>query len=147
MVTLLPALLVIFGRWMFWPQAPDVPVGRAHLVRPLGPGRQLDRTRAAQGLGHHGRASWPSPASACSRCRRHGLSTEDSYTKEFDSIKGQQLLVEHDLVDNVQHRAGGREHRRHRRGRRRRSAGIDGLGEPTPPAELGNGRSYYRRRP
>ena len=29
-----------------------------------------------------------------------GLSTEDTYTKEFDSIKGQQLLAEHGLADN-----------------------------------------------
>ena len=31
--------------------------------------------------------------------RRHGLSTEDTYTKEFDSINGQQILVDHGLVD------------------------------------------------
>jgi RND superfamily putative drug exporter len=29
-----------------------------------------------------------------------GLSTEDTYTKEFDSIKGQKVLVEHGLVDS-----------------------------------------------
>ena len=29
-----------------------------------------------------------------------GLSTEDTYTKEFDSIKGQKIMVEHGLQDN-----------------------------------------------
>ena len=29
-----------------------------------------------------------------------GLSTEETYTQEFDSIKGQKLLTEHDLSDN-----------------------------------------------
>jgi RND superfamily putative drug exporter len=32
----------------------------------------------------------------------HGLSTEDSYTKEFDSIKGQKLLAAHQLTDTSQ---------------------------------------------
>ena len=71
-----------------------------------------------------------------------GLSTEDSYTKEFDSIKGQQLLVAHDLADNsntVQVVANTDEIAAVQEA----TAGIDGLGEPTPPAELGNGRSYY----
>ena len=29
-----------------------------------------------------------------------GLSTADSYTKEFDSVKGQKVLTEHGLADN-----------------------------------------------
>ena len=29
-----------------------------------------------------------------------GLSTEDSYTKEFDSVKGQKVLTAHGLADN-----------------------------------------------
>ena len=29
-----------------------------------------------------------------------GLSTEEQYTKEFDSIKGQTLLIDHGLEDN-----------------------------------------------
>ena len=30
----------------------------------------------------------------------NGLSTEESYTKEFDSVKGQQVLADHGLADN-----------------------------------------------
>ena len=37
MITLLPALLVIFGRWMFWPKQPGLRLARAHLDRASGP--------------------------------------------------------------------------------------------------------------
>ncbi len=30
----------------------------------------------------------------------NGLSTEDSYTKEFDSVTGQKVLTAHGLADN-----------------------------------------------
>jgi len=71
-----------------------------------------------------------------------GLSTEEQYTKEFDSIKGQTLLVDHGLEDSsntiqvvtdtdalpdVQ----------------KALAGIEGLGQPTPAQEIGNNRSYF----
>ena len=36
MITLLPALLVICGRWVFWPKRPDPGFARADLDRPLG---------------------------------------------------------------------------------------------------------------
>ena len=67
MITLLPALLVIFGRWMFWPFSPTFGSARAHLERPLGQGGQLDRPTPAQGLDRH-RAGARAPApSGCSR--------------------------------------------------------------------------------
>ena len=71
-----------------------------------------------------------------------GLSTEEQYTKEFDSIKGQTLLIDHGLEDNsntvqittntealseVEAAIGE----------------VDGLGEPTPAQDIGNGRSYF----
>ena len=57
MVTLLPALLVIFGRWIFWPRRPGVRLGRADAERLLGQGRALDHRPAAPGLGGHLRAA------------------------------------------------------------------------------------------
>ena len=99
MVTLLPALLVIFGRWIFWPMRPrfdSTPhesgglwarVGRRIAVRP--------------------RAVWVVTTGllliACLglfRLDANGLSTEDQYTKDFDSVLGQRVLIEHDLVDS-----------------------------------------------
>ncbi len=51
-------------------------------------------------MGRHGAPCWRSPASGLFRLDTSGLSTEDTYTKEFDSIKGQRLLADHDLADN-----------------------------------------------
>ena len=67
MVTLLPALLVIFGRWIFWPMRPDLRVRtsrRQH--RRLGPGRQGHRHSTRDGSGSSPRCCWPSPAWASS---------------------------------------------------------------------------------
>lgn len=141
MITLLPALLVIAGRWIFWPRRPtfgsDEPtstglwarVGAAVSVRP--------------------RTVWTVTAGvlliACLglfKLDTSGLSTEDTYTKEFDSIKGQKLLVGHDLADNsntvqvvattdgIGAVATALE-------------GVDGLGTQTPAQEIGEGRSYF----
>jgi RND superfamily putative drug exporter len=71
-----------------------------------------------------------------------GLSTEEQYTKEFDSIKGQTLLVEHGLEDNsntiqVVTNTGSLSDVEAALGE------VDGLGEPTPAQDIGNGRSYF----
>ena len=116
MVTLLPALLVIFGRWMFWPKRPT--------FRSAEPTSSGLWARVGNWIAPKPRKVWavtagllrdrlPRPVHAR---RPSGLSTEDSYTKEFDSIKGQQLLVDARPRRQLQHRAGGRQHRRHRRG-------------------------------
>lgn len=98
MVTFLPALLVITGRWMFWPLRPTfgsaeptdsglwAKIGRRIAVRPrtVWIGTTVILAVACLGL---------------FRLDANGLSTEDSYTKEFDSIKGQRVLASHDLVD------------------------------------------------
>ena len=46
MVTLLPALLVIFGRWIFWPKRPAFGSPEPTQTRVLGPGRPPDQGRA-----------------------------------------------------------------------------------------------------
>jgi len=98
MVTLLPAMLVIVGRWIFWPKRPMfgsaeptqsglwAKLGRRIAVRPrtIWVGTSVVLAVACLGL---------------LRLDTAGLSTEDSYTKEFASITGQKVLVEHDLVD------------------------------------------------
>ena len=80
-------------------QAPGLRHRRAHRRRLLGPRRPRDQPRAAPGLGRPPRSCW-SPALGLFRLDASGLSTEDSYTKEFDSIKGQALLADHGLADN-----------------------------------------------
>src|SRR4051812_32835474 len=98
MLTVLPAWLVIFGRWLFWPKRPtfssDEPtasglwskVGRSIAPRP--------------------RVVWVTTALillvACLgifKLDTGGLSSTDQYTKTFESVKGQRLLEQHGMVD------------------------------------------------
>ena len=99
MVTLLPALLVICGRWVFWPKRPGFG----------SPEPTADGLWAGVGrrISHRPRRVWVTTTGllllACLglfRLDTSGLATEDTYTKEFDSIKGQKLLEEHSLSDN-----------------------------------------------
>jgi RND superfamily putative drug exporter len=141
MVTLLPALLVICGRWIFWPKRPAF-----GSPEPTSTGFWA---RVGNRIAPNPRKVWLITAGllaiACLglfRLDPSGLSTEDTYTKEFDSIKGQQVLTEHGLADSsntiqvvantdalprVEEALGG----------------IDGLGEARPAQDIGNGRSYF----
>jgi len=98
MLTLLPALLVICGRWIFWPKRPAfgspeptaggvwARVGQRISVRPrrVWVGTTIVLLVACLGL---------------FKLDTGGLSSTDQYTKEFDSIKGQQLLEAHGMFD------------------------------------------------
>ncbi len=99
MVTLLPALLVICGRWVFWPKRPT--------FRSAEPTSDGLWARVGRRISHRPRRVWIVTTGllllACLglfRLDASGLSTDETYTKEFDSIKGQKLLTEHDLSDN-----------------------------------------------
>ena len=99
MITLLPALLVICGRWVFWPKRPA--------FRSAEPTANGFWARVGRAISHRPRRVWLTTTGllllACLglfRLDASGLSTEDTYTKEFDSIKGQKLLTEHGLADN-----------------------------------------------
>ena len=141
MVTLLPALLVICGRWVFWPKRPA--------FRSAEPTAEGLWARVGRAISPRPRRVWVVTTGllllACLglfRLDTSGLSTEETYTKEFDSIKGQKLLTEHDLSDSsntiqvttetdaaadVQSALSG----------------IDGLGEPGEVRELSTGRSWF----
>ncbi len=135
MVTLLPALLVIFGRWVFWPKRPAygspeplargiwARIGRRIAVRPR---RVWVVTSALLAIACLGVV----------RLDTGGLPTEDSYTKEFESITGQQMLAGHGLADasnTVQVVANAD------RGGEVQQAmtGIEGVGEPSEPVAQG----------
>jgi len=99
MITLLPALLVICGRWVFWPKRPT--------FRSAEPTSNGLWARVGRSISHRPRRVWLTTTAllllACLglfRLDASGLSTEDTYTKEFDSIKGQKLLADHGLADN-----------------------------------------------
>jgi RND superfamily putative drug exporter len=141
MVTLLPALLVIFGRWIFWPKRPTfgspeptdtglwAKVGDRIKVRP-----RMVWVATAVVLGF-----------AClglTQLNANGLSTEDSFTETLDSVTAQNLLFEHDLVDNSNtlqvvtntDQLGATQDA---------LADIDGLGEPLEPREIEGGRTLF----
>jgi len=72
----------------------------------------------------------------------NGLSTEETYTKEFDSIKGQKLLQEHGLADNsntIQVVTASGEVKAVQDA----LADVDGLGQATPERPVTDGRSYF----
>lgn len=141
MVTLLPALLVIFGRWMFWPKRPTF-----GSPEPTGHGFWA---KVGNRISPRPRMVWGVTAGllliACLGMLKldpSGLSTEETYTKKFDSIKGQTLLVEHGLSDtsntvqvvtNTDSVSAATDAVRT----------VEGLGETTQAQPIGDGRSYF----
>jgi len=98
MVTLLPALLVITGRWIFWPKNPAF-----NSAEPTQSGLWA---KIGQRIAVRPRTVWIGTsvllAIACLglfRLDASGLSSEDQYTKEFESVSGQKVLLEHGLAD------------------------------------------------
>ncbi len=141
MVTLLPALLVICGRWIFWPARPTFGT-----PEPTSAGIWA---KVGTAIKPRPRAVWVVTTGlllvACLglfTLDTGGLSTEETYTKEFDSIKGQKLLVEHGLQDasnTIQvvadtDRIDAVE---------RALTGIDGLGTPGQATPISDKRSYF----
>jgi putative drug exporter of the RND superfamily len=93
MVTLLPALLVILGRWIFWPQVPRV--GDSHLPS-TGLWRRVGTVVAARP-----RLTWILTAlvlavmAAGLGSLKLGLSTKDTLRHKPDSVIGQELVAAH----------------------------------------------------
>ncbi|MFC9247655.1 MMPL family transporter [Streptomyces sp. NPDC057136] len=90
MVTLLPALLVIFGRWVFWPVVP-------HLGSPE-PTEHGVWARMGARIALRPRAVWVGTALVLAvlslgltQLRAAGLSNADSFTDKPDSITGQEV--------------------------------------------------------
>lgn len=141
MLTLLPALLVIFGRWFFWPKRPAF-----GSVEPTQTGMWA---RMGQRISIRPRAVWVVTAVilgvACLglfKLEPSGLTSEESFTDELGSVTAQKLLADHGLADStntlqvVTNEAEEAEVR---------SAveGIDRVGNPGPATPLGDGRVYF----
>lgn len=136
MITLLPALLVIMGRWIFWPSRPKMGTRE--------PTTTGFWSRIGQRIEPRPRFVWvvtavilAVAALGMTKLDAHGLSTAESYTKEFDSIKGQKILLAHQLVDDsspaqVVANASQAD------AVRSAMTGIRGLGEPGQPFVKGN---------
>jgi RND superfamily putative drug exporter len=136
MVTLLPALLVIFGRWVFWPRRPHYDT-----VEPSSGGLWA---RIGARIAPRPRLVWATTAVILAVCslgmlqlNAHGLATKDSFTKTFKSVTGQQVLTDHKLADTsnpvmVVSNAGQAQQVA------AAMKGISGIGTPTPPIVKGN---------
>ncbi|HVI38601.1 MAG TPA: MMPL family transporter, partial [Gaiellales bacterium] len=136
MITLLPALLVITGRWIFWPQRPAFGTPE--------PTTTGFWSKVGTRIAPRPRAVWIGTALALGVCalgilqiNAHGLSTQDSYTKDFDSVIGQRVLIDHGLADTgspvmVVANAGQAD------AVRSAMTGIDGIGDPSPPIVKGD---------
>jgi RND superfamily putative drug exporter len=93
-LTLLPALLVVFGRWIFWPRIPrfdDVDANLSGIWAKVG--TQVSKRP---------RQLWVSTAvlllilaGFASTLQANGLSTSESFTTRPESVIGQELLLKH----------------------------------------------------
>jgi putative drug exporter of the RND superfamily len=131
MITLLPALLVVFGRWIFWPRRPQF---GSHEPTTTG-----FWAKVGAFIKPRPRRVWVVTslllAVACLgivKLDPNGLTTEESYTKDFDSVIGQQMLTDHGLADQsnpvmVVANADQAEEVAHALGT------VDGLGEVSKP--------------
>jgi RND superfamily putative drug exporter len=93
-LTLLPALLLIFGRWIFWPRIPRND-GDDHVMS--GPW-----SKVAHSIGKHPRRAWITTGSvllllafASTTLKADGIGTVDTFTGKPESVVGQKLLVKH----------------------------------------------------
>ena len=93
-LTLLPALLVIFGRWIFWPKVARFGDADEKLTGAW--------ANVAAATARHPRKYWVGAtavliilAGLSSTLNATGLSTIDSFTKRTDSVIGQEELLKH----------------------------------------------------
>jgi len=94
MITLLPALLVIFGRWLFWPVRP-----RFGSAEPTATGVWA---RTGRGIARRPRMVWVVTtlvlggfALGITGLKADGLSIADQFTSEPDSVVGAKVLARH----------------------------------------------------
>ena len=93
-LTLLPALLLIFGRWIFWPRRPLFD-GDDHVMS--GPW-----SKVANSIGRNPRKAWVVTGSvlllfafASTTLKADGIGTIDTFTGKPESVVGQKLLTTH----------------------------------------------------
>lgn len=93
-LTLLPALLVVFGRWIFWPRIPKFDDVDANLLGIW--------SKVGKQVAKRPRRLWITTA-AClivlagfaMTLQANGLSTSESFTSKPESVVGQELLLKH----------------------------------------------------
>lgn len=97
-LTLLPALLLLGRRWIFWPAIPRV--DHAHRSDSLDAGRGWGRI--ARFVGARPRATWVvtalvllAAAAFLPTLKSDGISQSDTFLTKVDAVKGQEVLARH----------------------------------------------------
>jgi RND superfamily putative drug exporter len=93
-LTLLPALLVVFGRWIFWPRIPRFDDVDANLMGLW--------SKVGKQVAKRPRRLWITTAVGliilagfATTLQANGLSTSESFTTRPESVVGQELLLKH----------------------------------------------------
>ncbi|MEY4412035.1 MAG: hypothetical protein RL560_294, partial [Actinomycetota bacterium] len=93
-LTLLPAFLLVFGRWIFWPRVPHND-GDDHVMSGTW-------SKVANSIGRNPRRAWVISGTALLLCafaattlKADGLGTVNTFTGNPESVIGQRLLVKH----------------------------------------------------
>ena len=93
-LTLLPALLLVFGRWIFWPRIPRND-GDDHVLEGMW-------SKVGNGIGRNPRRAWVISgtvlllfAFASTTLKADGIGTVDTFTGKPESVVGQKLLLKH----------------------------------------------------
>jgi len=93
-LTLLPALLLVFGRWIFWPRIPRND-GDDHVMSGMW-------SKVGNSIGRNPRKAWVISgtvlllfAFASTTLKTDGIGTVDTFTGNPESVVGQKLLTKH----------------------------------------------------
>jgi RND superfamily putative drug exporter len=93
-LTLLPALLLVFGRWIFWPRIPRND-GDDHVMSGMW-------SKVGNSIGRNPRKAWVISgtvlllfAFASTTLKADGIGTVDTFTGNPESVVGQKLLTKH----------------------------------------------------
>ncbi len=93
-LTLLPALLLLFGRWIFWPRVPQND-GDDHVLEGMW-------SKVGDSIGRNPRKAWVITGSvllifafASTTLKADGIGTVDTFTGKPESVVGQKLLLKH----------------------------------------------------
>jgi putative drug exporter of the RND superfamily len=93
-LTLLPALLLLFGRWIFWPRVPQND-GEDQVLEGVW-------AKVGNGIGRNPRKAWVISgtvlllfAFASTTLKADGIGTVDTFTGKPESVVGQKLLLKH----------------------------------------------------
>jgi len=151
-LTLLPALLLLFGRWIFWPRVPAND-GDDHVLSGLW-------AKVANSIGKNPRKAWVITgvvllafAATSTTLKTDGLGTVDSFTGNPESVVGQKLLETHfpggegdptQVVVDVNKIAAVTAAIKNAPGVTDVTPMLDGMvipGQPTPEMKIVNGRA------